>query len=255
MIIIKNNIVTQKSYAFGKAFILNNKKININKNKIISKKNINNEINNFLKTYNKTINQFNKIISYLSKKNKKIFKLYIVILKNSILKKEIINLIRNKKIYADASINFIINKYINNIRKIKNFYFRKKINNLLDIKKRLIYNLYNIKFIDLDLLKYVKDNIIIISDNIFPSQIIEFNVKKIVGIIIELGNKFSYSSIISKSLNLINVIKVNNITKLIRNNDYIIIDGIKGDIYINPDKNKISILKKKCNILLNKKNI
>ncbi len=255
MIIIKNNIVSIKNYAFGKVFLLKNKKIDINKNNI-NKKNINNEINRFLKIYKKTINQFNKIMSFFSNKNKKIlFKEYIIIFKNNILKEKIVNLIKNKKIYSDASIDFIINKYINNIKKVKKFHIKEKINSLLDIKEKLIYNLYNIKFINLNSLKHIKDNIIIISKNIFLSQIVKFNSKKIAGYIIELNNKLSYIFIISKLLNLINVINVNNITKLVRNNDYIIIDGIKNNIYINPDENKISILKEKYNLFLNKKNI
>ncbi len=230
MIIIRNNIIFKKCI-LCKAFILRNKEIYIKKNKI-KKENINNEINYFIKIYKKTVNQFNKIKFLLSKKIKKIFcKKYKIILKKNIFKKNIINFIKNKKIYSDFSIKYIIDKYINNIKKIDNNFLREKINIFLDIKKRLLYNLYNIKFINFNFLNYIKDKIIIISNDIFFSQIIKFNFNKIIGFIIELGNKNSINYLFLKSLNLINIINIKKITKNIYNNDSIIIN--KNNIYIN----------------------
>ncbi len=253
MMIIKGKIIS-KGYSFGKAFILNNEEIHINKNKI-KNKNIKFEILRFLKIYKKTIYQFNKIISSLSDKNKKIlFEGYIMILEEDDFKKDIIYLIKNKNIYSDTAINLVIKKYINSLNKIKNKYIKERINDLLDIKKRLLYNLYNVKFINFNFLNYIKNNIIIISKDIFPSQIIQFNLKKIVGFAIELGSLSSHISIIAKLLKLTGIIKVKNITKIIYNNDYIIIDGIKGKIYVNPNKNKILYFKKKNNIYLKRKN-
>lgn len=238
MSIIKNNIILKNCF-LCKAFIFKNKEICIKKNKI-DIKNIDNEINYFSKIYKKTINQFNKIKSFLPKEIKKIFcKRYKIILKNNKLKKNIINFIKNKKIYSDFSIKYIINKYINNIKKKNNIFLKERINIFLDIQKRLLYNLYKIKFINFNFLKYIKDKIIIISNNIFFSQIVKFNFNKIIGFITELNNKNSINYLFIKYLNLINIINIKNITKIISNNDSILIDINKNNIYVNSIYNKI----------------
>ncbi len=249
--IIKGNIV-YRGYSFGKAFILKNEEIIINRNKI-NYKNIENEILRFLKSYEKTIKQFKKIKSSLKDKDKKIlFEGYIFFLEDKNFKRDIIKNIKDKFFYSDAAVDIVVKKQINEIKKVNNPYIRERANDFLDIKKRLIYNIYNVKLIDYNFID-IKDNIIIISKELSPSQIIQFNLNKVVGYITELGNLNSNTSTISKSLELVSIIQVKNITNIVNNNDNIIIDGIKGFIYIKPSNFIIDELKNKYDYFINKK--
>ncbi len=252
-----NGIAIYNGYAFGKAFILKEENIIIN-NDNIDKNQIDNEINNFLKSYKKTLRQLKNIrnLSIKNKDRKLLFDGYILILKDKLFKKDIINLIKNKLLYADTAVNKFINKQIKLIKKVNNIYIKERANDLIDISKRLIYNIKNIELIDFNSLNNNKENIIIISEDLSPSQIVQFNLDIIKGFIIENGSITSHSSIISKSLELVSLIGVNNITNLIKNNDYVIIDGIKGNVYINPDKSIIKIFDKKYNkFISDKKNL
>ncbi len=249
---IIKGVVVSSGYAYGNAFLLSEENIHINKNNI-NASDINFEISNFLKAHKKTIKQFKKIQSNLLDEDKKLlFDGYIILLEDKNFINDIILLIKNDLISAEFSIDKIIKKQINVISKVNNSYIKERVNDFLDIGKRLICNLKNIDMFDYNFLNN-KENIIIISKDISPSQIIQFNLNKIVGFITELGSLNSHTSIIAKSLELPGLIKVKNITKLIYNNDYIIIDGIKNNIYINPDKNIIDKFKNKNKIYLYKK--
>ncbi len=249
--IIKGTIVSS-GYACGNAFLLSEENVNINKNKI----NINDvdvEISNFLKTHKKTIKQFKKIQSNLLDEDKKLlFDGYIILLEDENFINNVIKLIKNNFISAEYSIDKVIKNQIKIISKVNNSYIKERVNDFLDIGKRLIYNLKNIDIFDYNFLDK-KENIIIVAKDISPTQIIQFNLNKIIGFITELGSITSHTSIIAKSLELPGCIKVKNITKLIRNNDYIVIDSFKGNIYINPNKNIIDKFKKKNKIYLHRK--
>ncbi len=257
---IINGIVVSPGYSCGNAFLLSEENISINKNKINSS-DINTEISIFLKAHKKTIKQFKKIQSNLLDEDKKLlFDGYIILLEDESFINNIILLIKNEYISAEYAIDIIINKQVNTISKVNNFYIKERINDFLDIGKRLIHNLKNINNFDFNFLND-KNNIIIVAKDLSPSQVIQFNLNKIIGFITELGSINSHTSIIAKSLELPAIIKVKNITKLVINNDILIIDAIKNNIYINPndnilnkfkDKNKIYLYKKKKLLKLNK---
>lgn len=253
-----NGTVVYNGYAFGNALVLKEEDIIINNNNI-NKNEIDNEINNFINSYKKTLKQLKNIrkFSLENKDRKLLFDGYILILKDKLFKKDIINLIKNELLYADSAVDKFIKKQINNIKKVDNIYIKERANDLIDISKRLIFNIKNIKLIDFNsLCDNVKKNIIIISKDLSPSQIIQFNLNVIKGFIIEDGSITSHSSIISKSLELVSLIGVNNVTNLIKNNDNIIIDGIKGNIYINPSDKIIKKFKNKYNKFnINKNNL
>ncbi len=249
--IIKSNVLS-KGYCFGKAFILNEKKIIINNNKL-DINNIKKEISCFIEAHKKTIKQFKKIKSSLIDKDKKLlFDGYIILLEDECLIKDVINLIKNNYFYADAAVNKVIKNQINDIKKINNLYIKERANDILDIGKKLIYNIKNINLIDFNFLDK-KSNIIIISKDLSPSQIIQFNLKKIVGFIIKKGSITSHTSIIAKSLNIIGVIQFKNSINLIKNNDNLIIDGISNNVYINPNKKILNKFKYKYNFFLSEK--
>ncbi len=252
-----NGTIVYNGYSFGKAFIIKEEDIVINKNNI-NENQIDIEINNFLNSYKKTLKQLKDIRKLSSKNNdrKLLFDGYILILKDKLFKKDIINLIKNKLLYADSAVNKFINKQIKCINKIDNIYIKERANDLMDISKRLIYNIKNIKLIDFNCLNNNKENIIIISKELSPSQIVQFDLNIIKGFIVENGSITSHSSIISKSLELVSMIRVNNVTNLVKNNDNIIIDGIKGNIYINPNNKIFEKFSKKYNkLIIKKKNL
>ncbi len=249
---IINGIVVSPGYACGNVFLLRENNISINKNKI-NINNINIEVSNFLKAHKKTIKQFKKIQSNLLDEDKKLlFDGYIILLEDKKFIDNIILLIKKSYISAEYAVNKIINKQINIINKVNNSYIKERINDFLDIGKKLIYNLKNINDFSNDFLN-IKNNVIIVSKDLSPSQVIQFDLNKIIGFITELGSINSHTSIIAKSLELPSIIKVKNITKLVFNNDILIIDGIKNNIYINPDKNIFKKFKNKNKIYLHKK--
>ncbi|BFI91154.1 phosphoenolpyruvate-protein phosphotransferase PtsI [Enterobacterales bacterium endosymbiont of Anomoneura mori] len=242
-----------KGIAFGKALLLKDEKILINKKNIL-KKNIDKEIQRFYIGQKKTIEQIKKIKEInkkkISKKEEEIFNSHIMILEDYEFENEIIYLIKKKLITADYAVNKIINKQIKTFKKIKNNYFKERANDINDIGKRLLKNILNYNILNLN---YIKDKVILISKDLTPSETAQLDLKKVLGFITELGGITSHTSIMAKSLELPAIINTYNVTKIIKNNDYIILDANDNKIYINPDLSTINLIKKKNNIYIKDK--
>ncbi|XZR53261.1 MAG: phosphoenolpyruvate--protein phosphotransferase [Enterobacteriaceae bacterium] len=240
-----SGIAVSKGIVFGKALLLKNEKIKINKKNILEQE-INKEIQNFLIGRTKTIKQLKKIKNLnkekIYKNKEDIFNSHIMILEDFEFEQEIIFLIKKKLISADYATSKIIKKQIKIFKKIKNDYLKERINDIIDIGNRLLKNILKLNVIDLN---YIKDEVIIVSKDLTPSETAQLNLKKVLGFIIELGGITSHTSIIARSLELPAIVNIYDITNKIKNDDYIILDAINNNIYINPNLNIINLIKKK----------
>ncbi len=251
--IVKGNvmisgILASPGIAFGNALLLNNENIVINR-KMISIENIEIEINKFFNGRKKSVNQLTEIKlntgKKFGKKQEGIFEGHIMLLEDEELEKEIIDLIKEKKISAAEATEHVINVQAQALEKIKDEYLKNRAVDVRDIGLRLLKNILNIDIIDLN---NIKNKVILISKDLTPSETAQINLKYILGFITDLGGPTSHTSIMARSLEIPAIVGTGNITNQVKNNDYIILDSINNQIFINPSgeliKNKREVEKK-----------
>ncbi|HET7437603.1 MAG TPA: phosphoenolpyruvate--protein phosphotransferase [Thermoanaerobaculia bacterium] len=110
-------------------------------------------------------------------------------------------------------------------------YLRERVADVKDVAERVLVNLQGIAHHDLS---EIKHDIVILADDLTPSDTIHFNRKPIVGFASETGGRTSHTSIIAKSLFMPAVIGVPRLTKIVDNDELVIIDGYEGTILVNP---------------------
>jgi phosphotransferase system enzyme I (PtsI) len=110
-------------------------------------------------------------------------------------------------------------------------YLRERVADIKDVAERVLINLQGIAHHDLS---EIKHDVIIIADDLTPSDTIHFNRRPIVGFATEVGGRTSHTSIIAKSLFMPAVIGVPRLSKIVDNNELVIVDGYEGTIVINP---------------------
>ncbi|MBZ2279657.1 phosphoenolpyruvate--protein phosphotransferase, partial [Buchnera aphidicola] len=104
------------------------------------------------------------------------------------------------------------------------------------IGKRLIKNILNLNIIDLN---NIKNKVILIAKDLTPSETAQINLNYILGFITDLGGKTSHTSIIARSLEIPAIVGTGNITNIVKNDDFVILDCINNQIFINPSKDVI----------------
>ncbi|QCI18631.1 phosphoenolpyruvate-protein phosphotransferase PtsI [Buchnera aphidicola] len=237
-----SGILASPGIAFGHALLLKNEDIVINR-KTISVQNIKTEINKFFNGRKKSINQLTEIKLITGKKfgtkQEGIFEGHIMLLEDEELEKEIIDLIQEKKISAAEATEYVIEEQAKSLEKIKDEYLKNRAIDVRDIGLRLLKNILNINIVDLN---NIKNQVILISKDLTPSETAQINLKYILGFITDLGGPTSHTSIMARSLEIPAIVGTGNITNTVKNNDYVILDSINNQIFINPS---IELINKK----------
>jgi len=240
-----SGIVASPGIALGKALILKEDKIFIHLKKNLNQ-NIQEEINKFISGKNKTINQL-KDIKVRTKKNltiqeQEIFEGHIMLLEDDELENKVMSLIKNKNFSAEYATQSTIEEHAKTLEKISNEYLKNRAVDIRDIGKRLLKNILNLNTTDL---KNITKPVILITQDLTPSETAQINLEKVLGFITDFGGQTSHTSIIARSLEIPAIVGTKNITQKVKNDDFIILDGIHNQIFINPSQLEIKNIKKK----------
>jgi len=116
-------------------------------------------------------------------------------------------------------------------------YLRERTADVKDVAERVLKHLQGVAHHDLS---EIKHDVIIIADDLTPSDAIHFNRRPIVGFATETGGRTSHTSIIAKSLFMPAIIGVPRLTKIVDNDELIIVDGYEGTLLVNPTPAMVS---------------
>jgi len=110
-------------------------------------------------------------------------------------------------------------------------YLRERVGDVKDVTQRMLVNLQGIAHHDVS---EITHDVVILSDDVTPSDAIHFNRRPIVGFVTEAGGRTSHTSIIAKSLFMPAIIGVPRLTKIVDNDELVIVDGYEGTLIVNP---------------------
>src|SRR5438046_1204116 len=116
-------------------------------------------------------------------------------------------------------------------------YLRERVADVKDVTQRMLVNLQGIAHHDVS---EITHDVVILADDVTPSDTIHFNRRPIVGFATEAGGRTSHTSIIAKSLFMPAVIGVPRLTKMIDNDEMVIVDGYEGTLIVNPTQAMIA---------------
>ncbi len=85
-------------------------------------------------------------------------------------------------------------------------------------------------------LSELDEPVIIVSHNLMPSDAIGMRKDMVKGIATDAGGKTSHTAILARSLEIPAVLGLMDISRYVKNDDDIIIDGNSGKVIVNPDK-------------------
>lgn len=231
-----------KGIVIAKVFLLKNYDIKIEKKTI---KSVDLEIQKLEKAINLSVEQIEKIktiaFKNLKQEDIKIFDAHIQLVKDPILKQEIIDEIVKTKLNSEFVVKKIFQKYIDIFLNSDYQYIGQRASDIEDISQRIILNLLGITK---ENLSDINEEVIIVGNDLSASEILNFNPKFVKGFLTNVGGKSSHLAILSRSLNIPAILGLKDISSKIKQGDILALDGTTGKVYINPSKQIIEQLKK-----------
>ncbi|WP_145538752.1 phosphoenolpyruvate-protein phosphotransferase PtsI [Yersinia kristensenii] len=238
-----SGILVSPGIAFGKALLLKEDEIVINRKKI-SADQVEQEVERFKTGRAKAAEQLEaiktKAEASLGEEKAAIFEGHIMLLEDEELEQEIIALIKDDKQSADAAAYSVIEGQAKALEELDDEYLKERAADVRDIGKRLLKNILGLTIVDLSA---IPDEVILVATDLTPSETAQLNLDKVLGFITDLGGRTSHTSIMARSLELPAIVGTSNATKEIQNDDYLILDAVNNKIYLNPTAEVIEQLK------------
>ncbi|MCU5771343.1 phosphoenolpyruvate-protein phosphotransferase PtsI [Erwiniaceae bacterium BAC15a-03b] len=249
-----SGILASPGIAFGKALLLKEDEIVINRKKI-SAEEVDQEVKRFLDGRSKAAEQLEAIKikagETFGEEKEAIFEGHIMLLEDEELEQEIIALIKDEKASADAAAHAIIEGQAKALEELDDEYLKERAADVRDIGKRLLQNILGLHIVDLSA---IKEEVLLVAKDLTPSETAQLNLNKVLGFITDLGGRTSHTSIMARSLELPAIVGTGNVTTLVKNDDYLILDGVNNKIYVNPTADVIEELKAVNNQYVTEKN-
>lgn len=238
-----SGILASPGIAFGKALLLIEDEIVINRKKI-SEDQVDQEVKRFLDGRAQAAQQLEAIRvkagETFGEEKAAIFEGHIMLLEDEELEQEIIDLIKKDHASADAAAYSVIDGQAKALEELDDEYLKERAADVRDIGKRLLQNILGLHIVDLSA---IQDESILVAKDLTPSETAQLNLKKVLGFITDLGGRTSHTSIMARSLELPAIVGTGNVTATVKNGDFLILDGVNNQVYVNPSESELEELK------------
>lgn len=238
-----SGILASPGIAFGKALLLIEDEIVINRKKI-SDEQVDQEVKRFLDGRAQAAQQLEAIRvkagETFGEEKAAIFEGHIMLLEDEELEQEIIDLIKKDHASADAAAYSVIDGQAKALEELDDEYLKERAADVRDIGKRLLQNILGLHIVDLSA---IPEESILVAKDLTPSETAQLNLKKVLGFITDLGGRTSHTSIMARSLELPAIVGTGNVTATVKNGDFLILDGVNNKIYVNPSESVLDELK------------
>jgi len=198
---------------------------------------IDTEISRYEEAVSKATSDLNELKDRLAREmaeeNSRILDSHLLMLSDSMFNDQVFQRMKNDMINIEAALKAVIEELVDKLNASRDLYLRERTVDILDVAKRIINHLM---FRERVSLADINMEVILVSQNLMPSDTLLMNKRMVKGIALDSGGRTSHTAILAKSFEIPAVLGLRELTKHINTNDLIIVDGHHGKVIINPDK-------------------
>ncbi|MEE8044128.1 MAG: phosphoenolpyruvate--protein phosphotransferase [Thermodesulfobacteriota bacterium] len=165
----------------------------------------------------------------------------IMMLEDELLSQEVLDFIGTEQVNAEWAINSVLTKKSEAFRKVEDVYMKERLADFYYLGERILRNLHGVH----DEISYLAAESVLIAHDLSAVDVVSYAKHHVIGIVTDIGAFTSHSAIVAKSLGIPTVMGLEDITARVTPGDAIFIDGFKGTVILNPDKNELKKFKKR----------
>ncbi|MEZ8144144.1 phosphoenolpyruvate-protein phosphotransferase PtsI [Enterovibrio sp. FF113] len=238
-----SGILASPGIAFGKALLLQEDDIVINKNPLPANQ-LDAQVERLFEAREKTKQQLEVIKEKarvtFGEEKEAIFEGHIMLLEDEELEEEIIAFIKDNKASVEYAIYSVIEEQATTLESLDDEYLKERATDVRDIGSRFIKNALGINIVSLSA---INEEVILVANDLTPSETAQINLDYVLGFITDIGGRTSHTSIMARSLELPAIVGTNDITKRVNNGDMLVLDAINNKIVINPSEEELNKFK------------
>ena len=231
-------IAASNGIAIAKAFKLIEPELTVVKTTITD---VEAEINLYKEALVKTTEELQKIkvkaAQNLSEEEAAVFDAHINMANDPELLTQTTDKIKSENVNASYAFDEVSNMFIMMFESMDNEYFRERAADIKDIKKRILAHLLGVKVNDPST---IDEQVVIIAEDLTPSDTAQLDRNFVKGFATNIGGRTSHSAIMARSLEIPAVVGTKTILEDVKDGDMIILDGLEGNVIVNPSAEQIA---------------
>lgn len=218
--------------ALGRALVIEHSELVIEKKTI---ENIDEEIQKLESAVKVSKEELTKVkekaLAELGEHEAEIFEAHLLVLEDPELIGSAISKIRDEKVNADYALNEIKEMFVAMFESMDNEYMRERAADIKDVTNRVLRHILGIKVVDL---AELDEEVVLIAHDLTPSDTATMNKNMVLGFLTDIGGRTSHTAIMARTLEIAAVVGLNDITKKVKDGDYIVFNGDTGEVIVNP---------------------
>ena len=222
--------------AFGPVFVFSREESAVKRRHVESSED---EIARFEDARKKAVSEldilYNKAIAEVGEANAMIFRIHQMMLEDLDYTESVKNIITDQLLNAETAVAQTCDNFVQMFRSMDDSYMRERSADVKDVSERIIKILSG-----KDKNGIISDEpIIIIADDLAPSETVQFDKEKILAFVTEGGSTHSHTAILARMMNIPAMIGAQGALSAEFNGKNAIVDGFTGTIYIEPDEETV----------------
>ena len=161
-----------------------------------------------------------------------IMDVHIMILKDRSFVANVVQRIREMSVNAEWAVRLTIDKYRDIFEKMDDEYLRDRFNDIRYVGQMILRNLAGRRQ---ETISPLGEGVIVIATDLSPADTAQMMIDKVLAFATDMGSKTSHTAIVARSIAIPAVVGLERVTRQVRTNDLIIIDGTAGLVIVNPD--------------------
>ena len=231
---MKKGIAASKGYAIGKVFLQEHEEIVVTDAKIsdvaLEKEKLQKALDDS-KSQLETIKA--KALEEMGAEKAEVFEAHITLLDDPEFTGAMMSEIETNSVNGLKAIQSVADSFVAIFESMDNEYMRERAADIKDVSKRILANFAGKGG---DGFAITENNTVVVAHDLTPSDTAGLDRSKVVGFITNIGGRTSHAAIMARTLEIPAVLGLGDITDSVKNGDTVIVDGITGDVIINPSE-------------------
>ena len=173
---------------------------------------------------------YNKALNEVGEENAMIFQIHKMMLDDLDYSESVENMISEQKLNCETAVAMTSDNFVKMFEAMEDSYMRGRSADVKDVSERLLRILSGEDTLSLT------EPVIIAADDLAPSETVQLDKSKILAFATSGGSTNSHTSILARMMNIPAMIGVSELMNDEYGNQWAILDGFNGNIYINPDE-------------------
>ncbi|MGX7595117.1 phosphoenolpyruvate--protein phosphotransferase [Planococcus plakortidis] len=238
-----SGIAASNGIAIAKAFRLEHPELTVDKKNVADTQA---EIERFQQAVAESITELEAIkkrtAEEISDKEAAIFGAHLLVLEDPELIGPITDKINTDSVNAEFALHETSTMFVDMFEAMDNEYMKERAADVRDVTKRVLAHLLGVQIQNPSM---ITDEVVVIAEDLTPSDTVQLNPKYIKGFITDIGGRTSHSAILARTLEIPAVVGAKTAMGTIDNGTIVIIDGVAGEVLLDPDEATLAEYKEK----------